>query len=72
MIKALIPTLKQLISCVQLYLKQCSKPVTDSIEMGVFSDLRRDRKDLIFENPMLRQQLIVLHRQVKRAQLTQG
>jgi hypothetical protein len=36
------------------------------------SDLRRSRKDLIIENAILRQQLIVLNRQVKRPQLTQG
>ena len=72
MIKALIPTLKQFISRVKLYLKQCSKPVTTSIVMGVFSDLRRDRRDLLIENAMLRQQLIVLKRQVKRPQLTLG
>jgi putative transposase len=40
--------------------------------VGSLSDPRRSRKDLIIENTMLRQQLIVLNRQVKRRQLTQG
>jgi hypothetical protein len=63
MIKALIPS---------LYLKQWSKPVTASIAVGVLSVLRRNRRDLILLNAMLRQQLIVLYIQIKRPQLTQG
>ncbi|MCJ7700617.1 MAG: integrase core domain-containing protein [Anaerolineales bacterium] len=39
---------------------------------GSLSDLKRSRRDLIIENALLRQQLIVLKRQVKRPQLTQG
>jgi putative transposase len=38
---------------------------------GVISDLTRSRSDLIVENALLRQQLIVLHRQVKRPLFTQ-
>jgi hypothetical protein len=38
---------------------------------GVLSDLTRSRSDLIVENALLRQQLIVLNRQVKRPLLTQ-
>jgi putative transposase len=37
---------------------------------GIFSDLTRSRSDLAIENAMLRQQLIVLNRQVKRPQIT--
>ena len=72
MIKALIPSLKRFDNRVKLYLKQWSKPVTASIAVGTLIDLRRNRRDLIVENAMLRQQLIVLHRQVKRPHLTQG
>jgi hypothetical protein len=36
------------------------------------SDIMRSRKDLIAENAILRQQLIVLNRQVKRPQFTSG
>ena len=39
---------------------------------GVLSDLTRSRSDLIVENALLRQQLIVLNRQVKRPLLTQS
>ena len=38
--------------------------------MGALSDLRRNRTDLVMENAILRQQLIVLTRQLKRPQLT--
>jgi putative transposase len=38
----------------------------------LLSDFRRNRKDLIIENAILRQQLIVIEEQVKRPQLTQG
>jgi len=72
MIKALIPSLKRFVNRVKLYLKQWSKPGTASIAVGTLIDLRRSRRDLIVENAMLRQQLIVLHRQVKQPHLTQG
>src|SRR4030042_3822119 len=72
MIKALIRSLKRFVSRVKQHLKHWSGPVIDSIAAGSLSDLRRSRKDLIIENALLRQQLIVLNRQVKRPQLTQG
>ena len=52
------------------YLKQWTKPVSATLVTGALSDLTRSRADLIAENVMLRQQLIVLKRQVKRPQLT--
>ena len=72
MIKALIRSLKRFASRVKQYLKKWSKPAFPSIAVGSLSDLRRSRKDLFIENAILRQQLIVLKRQVKRPQLTQG
>jgi transposase InsO family protein len=53
-------------------LKQWTRPTTAKLATGAFSDLTRSRADLIAENAMLRQQLIVLQRQVKRPQLTTG
>jgi putative transposase len=38
--------------------------------IGALSDLTRSHADLVVENALLRQQLIVLNRQVKRPQLT--
>jgi hypothetical protein len=72
MIKALIRSLKRFVSRVKQHLKLWSKPAFPSMVVGSLSDLRRNRKDLIIENAMLRQQLIVLNRQVKRPQLTQS
>ena len=72
MIKALIGSLKRFASRVKQYVKQRSKPAFPSMAVESRSDLRRSRKDLIIENAILRQQLIVLNRQVKRPQLTQG
>ena len=50
----------------QQKIKQWAKPTTLSLISGFISDLSRSRSDLIVENALLRQQLIVLHRQVTR------
>jgi hypothetical protein len=42
------------------------------LALGAIIDLSRSKADLIVENALLRQQLIVLHRQIKRPQLTNG
>jgi len=54
----------------KLSLKQWTKPATATLVTGALSHLIRSRADLIAENVMLRQQLIVLKRHVKRPQLT--
>jgi len=54
------------------HLKQWTKPVTATFVTGALADMTRSRADLIAENALLRQQLIVLKRQVKRPQLTTG
>jgi len=51
-------------------IKHWIKPATPVLVSGVLSDLSRSRIDLVVENALLRQQLIVLKRQVKRPQLT--
>lgn len=38
--------------------------------VGALDDMTRSRKDLLAENALLRQQLIIVRRQVKRPQLT--
>ena len=52
--------------------KKLTKPETASLAAGAMSDATRSRKDLIIENAILRQQLIVLKRQVKRPKFTDG
>lgn len=54
----------------QELIKHWIKPATPVLVSGVLSDLSRSRIDLVVENALLRQQLIVLKRQVKRPQLT--
>ena len=61
---------KPIIIWIQELIKKWAKPATQSSIPGIFSDLPRSRSDLIFENALLRQQLIVLNRQVKRPQIT--
>jgi putative transposase len=42
------------------------KPPTTSLVLGTLADLTREKAELIAENALLRQQLIILHRQIKR------
>ena len=51
-------------------IKQWIKPTTATLVAASLTDLTRSKADLIAENAILRQQLIVLNRQVKRPQLT--
>jgi hypothetical protein len=54
------------------WIKQWVKPTTATLVTASLSDITRSRADLIAKNAMLRQQLIVLNRQVKRPRLTNG
>jgi putative transposase len=42
------------------------KPPTTSLLLGTLADFARGKSELIAENALLRQQLIILHRQIKR------
>jgi putative transposase len=57
---------------IQHQIKGWMKPTTVTLALGALADLSRSKADLLVENALLRQQLIVLHRQVKRPQLTNG
>jgi putative transposase len=73
MIERILNFWKNLGSRVKQRLKQWSKPVATTLVTGTLSDMTtHSRADLIAENAMLRQQLIVLNRQIKRPQLTNG
>jgi putative transposase len=63
---------KHLASWVKQILKQWTKPATAALVIDTLSDMIRNRTELIAENALLRQQLIVLKRQVKQPQFTQG
>ena len=58
------------LSWLQEHTKHWTKPATSTLISGILSDLTRSCTDLVVENALLRQQLIVLKRQIKRPQLT--
>jgi len=62
--------MRKFLAWLQKRIKHWIKPATPVLVSGVLSDLSRSRIDLVVENALLRQQLIVLKRQVKRSQLT--
>ena len=47
-----------------------TKPDTTSLLLGTLTDLARSKSELVAENALLRQQLIILRRQVKRPACT--
>src|SRR5215472_15886774 len=47
-----------------------TKPNTTSLLLGTLTDLARNKSELVAENAFLRQQLIILRRQVKRPACT--
>jgi len=51
-------------------LKTWTKPTTHNLIGSAVIDLTRSKRDLIWENALLRQQLIVIERQIKRPTLT--
>jgi hypothetical protein len=51
-------------------LRPWAKPATRTPVIGALTDLTRSRSALIAENMLLRQQLIVLERRIKRPKLT--
>jgi putative transposase len=48
------------------------KPLSTSLPLGTLTDLSRSKPELIAENALLRQQLIILRRQVKRPACTKA
>ncbi len=49
-----------------------TKPTTTSLLLLTLTDLARNKSELVAENALLRQQLIILRRQVKRPACTKG
>ncbi len=66
----LITAWQYLVLEVHRRLRAWTRPTSHSLILGVVSDLARSKPELIAENALLRQQLIVLRRSVKRPQLT--
>src|ERR1700690_1319871 len=59
-----------LLHWLQQHIKHWTIPASSVLILSLLADVTRSRSDLIVENALLRQQLIVLHRQIKRPQLT--
>jgi hypothetical protein len=62
----------KILDWLQERVKHWIKPATSVLLVGILSDLTRSHADLVVENALLRQQLIVLKRQIKRPQLYQA
>jgi putative transposase len=66
----ILPRLKRLVgTTVHVLCAHCvhwTKPLSSSLPLGTLADLGRSKSELIAENALLRQQLIMLQRQVKR------
>jgi transposase InsO family protein len=69
----LTPLLRLLEGCLHA-LSTCfarwTKPLTSSLPLQTLADLRRSKSELVAENALLREQLIILKRQVKRPACT--
>ena len=61
---------EQLAGHLSQQVKQWTQPLANGPVTATLSDLARTRADLIAENALLRQQLAILTRQVKRPHLT--
>ncbi len=64
-----IPLLRLLDGCryaLSVSLNRWTKPLTSSLPLQTLADLGRSKSELVAENALLRQQLIILKRQVKR------
>jgi putative transposase len=57
---------------IQHQIRGWKKPTTITLALSTRADLSRSKADLLVENAILRQQLIVLNRQIKRPYLTNG
>jgi transposase InsO family protein len=72
MLSAIVNACKSFFHQIKTAIKQFTKPETAVLATGAVSDITRSRKDLNAENAILRQQLIVLKRQVKRPKFSNG
>jgi putative transposase len=66
--------LKRLVGTSVNFLRTCfvnwTAPLTSSLPLGTLADFGRSKSELMAENALLRQQLIILKRQVKRPACT--
>ena len=58
------------VAAVRRRLSRRTKPTALAVAAGVAADAARSRRDLVLANALLRQQVLILHRQAKRPRLT--
>ena len=63
---------KTFINHVKVQIKKITKPATAPLAAAAISDISLSKSDLVVENVILRQQLIVPKRFVKRPKFTNG
>src|SRR5881275_3059629 len=72
----ILPRLKRLVGPLVTGLRagflQWTRPLTSSLPLQTLADLGRSKSELVAENALLRQQLIILRRQVKRPACTKS
>src|SRR5438552_657058 len=61
---------QSMFNTVERHFRAWTEPASDSVVGGVAADLLKSRRQVILENAFLRQQVIVLKRQIIRPQLT--
>jgi len=72
MLTAFLNACKSFFNRVKTRIKNLTKPATATLAASAMADLPRSKSDLVVENAILRQQLIVLKRSVKRPKFTPG
>lgn len=63
--------LQSVLQRLEMWFKSVTRPNNDKLLVGTVLDLTRSKSELVAENALLRQQLIVVKRQIKRPELTQ-
>jgi hypothetical protein len=58
------------VACLESRFKQWTKPARPGQVLSPLADLSRSKSELIAENMFLRQQLMILERQIDRPKLT--
>jgi len=61
-----------LFSSLEQAFPHCTQPARYSVVLSNAADLTRSKADLLAENALLRQQLIILHRQVNKPSFSQS
>jgi putative transposase len=69
-LRLVVAIAEPIVKKLETQVKAWTKPVTDNLIGGTAADLVKSKEQLVMENALLRQQVIVLKRQVARPRLT--